>query len=467
MKLKHIIPAAFLLLLSAVACKKIEIKPTGQVPPDQAIKNEADVMANLNATYTPLRGDNFWGGRSQVISELMADFVDGSNFVSGDYPSIFTLNTTGTNGTIANIYREPYIIIQRANVTLDKLSLITAEATRKNAEGQAKFMRGFSAFELVKMFAQPWGYTADNSHNGIVIKTNSEQELARSRNTVKETYDQIILDLKEAETLLPATNGNFPTSWAAKAMLARVYFQMNDFTNAYNYSNQVIASGQFAFDNTASFVTNRFSNPKTTEAIWWLVNETGPSAAPSFGTLRNNANPFQSLGLPLTKEAYQAGTVNAADRRVAWYKDSLTASGTHIYSITKYKANIFVLPVLHITEMKLIRAESAAELNQNLAVAIADINDITNRAYGGTLTPLAGTATAAAVKARVRAERKLEMVFESGDRLQQIKRIGAKGETVLVGQASWNCPGFVLQVPATEISVNVNFQQNPQGGCSR
>lgn len=465
MKLKHIIPAALVTLVVLAGCKKIELEPLGQVPPELAVKNEADVMAILNATYTPLRGDNFWGGRSQIISELMADFVDGTNFVTGDYPSIFSLGTTATNGTVANIYREPYIIIQRANVTLENLTLVGTEATRKNVEGQAKFMRGFSHFELVKMFAQPFGYTPDNSHTGIVVKTNSEFEPLRKRNTVKETYDQIIKDLKEAEVLLPATNGNYPSNWAAKAMLARVYFQMNDFANAYAYANAVIASNQFPFDNTANFVNNRFNAAKTPEAIWWIVNEA--SQNPSFGALRNNVNPEQSMGLPIARSVYLAGSSNTSDRRAVWYKDSLTASGEHVYSIRKYKAPVFVLPVLHITEMKLIRAESAAELNQNLPVAIADINDITNRAYGGALAPLPANATAAAIIARVRAERKLEMAFESGDRLQQIKRIGAKGEPSAVGLASWNCPGFVLQLPATEIITNIEFEQNPQGGCSR
>jgi hypothetical protein len=465
MKLKHIIPATFLLLAALAGCKKIEVKPIGQVSPDQAVKNESDVLAILNATYTPLRGDNFWGGRAQTISELMSDFVDGTNFTTGDWPTIYTLNATATNGTIRNIYTEPYIIIQRANVTLENLGLINTEATRKNAEGQAKFMRAFCHFELVKMFAQPYGYTADNSHPGIVIQTNSEQELRLKRNTVKETYDHIIKDLKDAEALLPASNGNYPSSWAAKAMLARVHFQMNDFANAYTYSNAVITSNQFAFDNTANFVVNRFYNPKTTEAIWWIVNETGRD--PSFGTLRNNQNPEQSIGLPITKSAYLAGSANTSDRRSAWYKDSLYASGEHVYSVRKYKDNDFILPVLHITEMKLIRAESAAELNQNLAVAIADINDITNRAYGGTLAPLPANATPATIISRVRNERKLEMVFESGDRLQQIKRIGAKGESSFMGQAAWNCPGMVLQIPSTEVIVNTNFEQNPQGGCSR
>lgn len=464
MKLRFIIPAA-LLMLTAVACKKIEIEPTGQVPPEQAIKNEADVLATLNATYTPLRGNAFWGGRAQQVGELMADMVDGTPLLSGDWPSIFQLNTTATNGSAREIYVEPYYIIQRANVALENLSLITNEATRKNAEGQAKFMRGFCTFELVKMFAQPYGFTAGNTHNGIVVKTVSGQELARRRNTVKESYDQAIADLKEAETLLPATNGNLPTSWAAKAILARIYFQMNDFANAYNYANQVIASGQFPFDNSAAFVTHRFNTTRTSEAIFWLVNEPGQPAA--FEPLRNTANPTQSLSLQITKTAYQNNTVNPADRRNVWYKDSLTVSGAHVYSVQKYNKPVFVLPVIHVTELKLIRAESAAELNQNLPIAIGDINDITNRAYGGAVAPLPANATPAAIIARVRSERKLEMVFESGDRLQQIKRIGAKGETSMVGQASWNCPGLVLQIPATEINVNINFEQNPQGGCSR
>ncbi|HYC27223.1 MAG TPA: RagB/SusD family nutrient uptake outer membrane protein, partial [Chitinophagaceae bacterium] len=393
MKLKYIIPATLFMLAALAGCKKIEVKPLGQVPPELAVNTERDVLAILNATYTPLRGDNLWGGQSQTISELMSDFVDGTNFVTGDWPTIYTLNATATNATTRNIYTEPYVIIQRANVTLENLALISAEDTRKNAEGQAKFMRAFSHFELVKMFAQPYGYTQDNSHPGIVIKLSSAQEPKRARNTVKEVYDQVIKDLKEAETLLPESNGNYPSSWAAKAMLARVYFQMNDFANAYDYSNQVIASNKFAFDNSPNFITNRFSSPRTSEAIWWIVNEAGQD--PSFGTLRNKGNPEQSLGLPITKNAYTAGTVNPNDRRAAWYKDSLTASGEHVYSVRKYKAPVFELPVLHITEMKLIRAESAAELNQNLAVAIGDINDITNRAYGGNLAPLPANATPA------------------------------------------------------------------------
>ena len=451
------------------ACKKLEVKPTGLIDPSEAIKTEQDVKDLLNGAYTVLRDDGYMGGRMVITSELMADLVDPAP-LTGDYLNIYNFTTTGSTGFINPEYTKPYTVIQRCNNTLENLALVTSsDAEKKNIEGQARFLRAFSNFELVKLFSQPWGYTSDNSHLGIILKTNSGLETTLARSSVKEVYDFIISDLKAAENLLPSTNGNYPTNIAAKAELARVYFQMNDFANAYNYSNEAITLGQsvgITFDNSPDFVRNRFSNPKTTEAIFWIVNEPGQSAA--FQPLRNNSDTFQSLGLTITKMAYDSGVANPNDLRKAWYKDSLpAASASHIYSIKKYSNPSFVLPVIHITEMKLTRAESAAELNQNLDVAIQDINDITNRAYGGMKAPLAASASAATIKGRVRKERRLEMVFESGDRLQQIKRIGALGEVSTSGNAAWNCSGMVLQFPATEINVNENFIANPVSDCSR
>ncbi len=463
MRLKNILSLLALLSCFLMACSKLEVKPPDLVDPADAIKTEQDVKDLLNGTFTVLRDNGFMGGQVQITSELMSDLVNGSN-LTGDYFNIFQFNSTGIN-TTTDQYNRPYTVIQRANNTLENLSLVTSSVdSRKNVEGQALFMRALSYFEMIKLYAQPWGFTPDNSHLGLVIKTNSGMETALPRNTVKEVYDLIISDLRNAETLLPALNGNYPGNLASKALLAKVYFQMNKFDSAYSYANEVISSGQFAFDNSAAFITNRFNDPKTTESIFWIVFEPGWTG--SFDRLSNPANRDQSMGITITQQAFETGTLNANDRRRAWYKDSLiAATGAHIYSVKKYSRPLFVLPLMHITEMKLIRAESAAELNQHLDVAIADINDITNRAYAGTMTPLAGSANATTIKTRVRTERALEMVFESGDRLQQIKRIGAKGETSSSRAAPWNCNGMVLQFPATETNVNSNFVQNPVGPC--
>jgi hypothetical protein len=460
MKFNNIVSIFLFSCILLSACEKLEVKPPDLVDPSVAIKTEQDVKDLLNGCYTVLRDDGFMGGQVQITSELMSDLVNGVP-LTGDYLNIFNFNTTGI-GTINTQYTKPYAIIQRANNTLENLSLVTSsDASKNNIEGQARFMRALSYFEMVKLFTQPWGFTPNNDHLGLVIKTKSDLETALPRATVKEVYDLILSDLTTAQAILPVTNGNYPTNFSAKAILAKVYFQMNKFDSAYKYADQVIASGQFSFDNTAAFITNRFNTVKSSEAIVWIVYE--PTWTGSFGRL--GSNPDQSMSITITKTAYESGALNLNDRRRAWYKDSLiTASQNHIYSIRKYP-KLFVLPLIHVTEMKLIRAESAAELGQNLATAITDINDITNRAYGGTMTALPGGSSAATIKARVRSERPLEMVFESGDRLQQIKRIGAKGETSASRMAPWNCKGMVLQFPAVETNVNSQFVQNPIGPC--
>ena len=457
MKFSKITIPVLAVTIGFTACKKIEITPDGTVETSQAITRESDVKDVLNAAYSPLAGGSFYGGRLQKVSEYLADQANGAS-VTGYDGDIVNYRSSPNGGTF-DVYKEPYYIIQRANKVLENIGLVTSStAAKDNYSGQAKFLRAVGHFELVRLFAQPYGYTSGNTQPGIVIRTISEQELGRARNTVDEVYTTVLNDLRDAQNLLPATNGIYPTKWAAKGYLAKVFFQMNKFDSAWKYANEVITGSTAVFDNDSNFVTKRFNNPVSSEAIFYLVND--PNNV-RFGGLRNDGATAIGLALPITSATYNAGIANSKDFRRKWYTNT-----AGIYGINKYKANPFVLPVLHITEMKLIRAESAAELNTNLATAIADINDITNRAYNATLPPLLAGASAATIKNRVRNERKLEMIYETGDRLQEIKRIGAKGEpSVSHGGAVWNCNGMVLQFPASEFNVNANFIPNLTGGC--
>lgn len=452
-KITFIITGAMLML---GACKKLDdIKPEGLVDPAIAITSEANVREVLTGSYLSLASGNFYGGRLQVVSELMADKADGAGLV-GYEADIYNLRSSSDAGT-AEIYQEPYRAIQRANLTLENLDKVSA-ANKARFEGEARFLRAVAHFELVRIFAQPYGYTTGNTHPGIVVRTSSAFNNSSARNTVAEVYTQVLADLNAAASLLPASNGVLASSWAAKGYLAKVFFQMNKFDSAYKHAGDVISGSGATFDNTAAFITNRFGTTATTETVFGLVQDAVSGAR--FGTLRGaiDATTIANLGLPLTATAYSEGAIGN-DKRSAWYWENLG-----IKRLKKYFVERLSLPLVYITEMKLIRAESAAELNQNLATAIGDMNDIINRAYTAP-APLPGGASAAVVLAKAREQRKLELVYELGDRLQQIKRIGAKGESSFSRTAPWNCNGLVLQFPAADVSVNPNFQPNPQGGC--
>jgi hypothetical protein len=242
---------------------------------------------------------------------------------------------------------------------------------------------------------------------------------------------------------------------------------MNNFTEAYNYANQVISSGKFQFDTD---LNNRFSLNATSaytsskEGILVIKNE-GTLYNPG-GELRTNfrSDVVTPPGFQVTDQFYAIANQKATDKRKAWYSKTLQPD---MNVITKFNNLYFDLPVIHLTEIKLIRAEAGAELGgANLAVAITDINDILTRAYG-TAAALPATTIAASVISTVRNERELEMVGE-GNRVHEIKRIGARsGASANIDRrkSPWNCPGFILQFPKAELDANAAFQLNPEGGC--
>ncbi|MFT3826491.1 MAG: RagB/SusD family nutrient uptake outer membrane protein [Chitinophagaceae bacterium] len=449
-------------LLFAVSCSKfLERKPEGQETQEEALNDEAGVAAFLNGNYTYLADNDFMGGRVQVVSELLGDEYKGDKF-TGDYAEIYKRQNSIFGATRDDLYKKGYKVISASNIVLDNLGKASSDAVKNSFEGQAKFFRGVAHFELVRLFAQPYGYTAENSHLGIPLRINTSVASVQ-RSTVQQVYDQIIADLKRADTLLPdnTDNGKFYTAskWAAKAYLAKVYFQMNRFTEAYAYADAVIKSGKFQLD--ANY-TDRFSLGNSKEPILRIANEVN-HFTPG-GGLRDNFRSDKGIpGMNFTDFFYTYATTKSYDVRKAWYSNTLQA-GYNV--LTKYNKDYFELPIVHLTEIKLIRAEAGAELGgANVAGAITDINDILTRAYGSTTYNLPTSASASAVISTTRSERELEMVGE-GNRVQEIKRIGARsGSNVDRRGSPWNCNGFILQFPKAEQDANASFVMNVEGGC--
>lgn len=440
------------------SCKKsIELEEIGKFTSETAIQTDADIAALLNSSYFALATDDYYGGGYQVYSELLADHIDGTN-LGGNNLGMYTRNTNIFNADNSSFYGQMSKIVFQSNLTLDNLDKATA-ANKTLFEGGAKFLRALAHFDIVRMYAQPYASASAATQPGIPLRLNSVREPI-GRSSVADVYAQIIKDLKDAETMLPATNGVYATKWAAKALLSKVYFQMNDFTNAYTYSNDVITNGGFQSDTS---YRQRYSNGRSKEIIFGLVYETNNPQG-RFQRLRGNYN-TTNAGLPnlrLTSNFYQRATANNADKRAGWYVVKNTFP-----LLNKFDSASITLPVLHLTEMRLIRAESAAESNLNLPVAIADLNLIITRAYGSASSLLlSASATRAAIIEAARRERELEMVGE-GNRLHELKRRGAKGETISIRGAVYNCNGLILPFPNNEVIYSAPLLiQNPIGGCN-
>ena len=449
------------IVLTAGACNKfLDRPPAGQMNSQQVFSADSTIKALTNGLYTYFGEGQFTGGRVQSLSDMLADHLDGSK-LTGDFSEIYKRQNSIFGGTRDDMYKEGYKAVLTANKLLEEVDKASSE-TQPYLIGLASFVRGMVHFEFVRLFAQPYGYSSDNSHPGIPLRL-STAAVSLPRSTVKQVYDQVIADLKKADSLLPADadGGKFYTAskWIAEAYLAKVYFQMNDFANAYIYADQVIKSGKFQLDTDYA---SRYSLGLSKEAILRLPNEVNHFQPGSelIGNWRSDTKPPT---LYFTNQFYNYATADASDKRLVWYSNTLQAGYN---SLTKFNFNYMEEPLVHLTEIYLIRAEAGAELGgATLATSITDINLILTRAYGGASHNLSGSSSANAVIAATRTQRELEMVGE-GNRLQEIKRIGVRtGSNIDRRGSPWNCNGFILQFPKAEQDANAAFQLNPEGNC--
>lgn len=428
--------------------------PENQIRSEDAIRSAADMQKLLNAAYDMLATS--LNGNAQRFAELLADNVTiiGN---SGFLVQVYNRSSDFFNSDVGGFYGDPYEAIVRANSALENLDKITlTEQERNRVEGEAKFIRAVAHFELVRLFAQPFGFTPDNSHLGIVLKTSSKIE-PRTRSTVKQIYDQVIADLSDAEALLPAANSVYATHHAATAYLARVYFQMNDFTNAAAKADQVLGGSPFVFPPD---VNNRYGKQISSEAVFATLST---SVDDNQGSLFKDS--YRSVNataptLRVSDEYYTLLTSNAGDKRAAWVaiKDYNSVENAKVF--TKFDSDYMSVAQLSLTELMLISAESHGELGTQLPLAEGYLNQVKGRAG----VPLLSGASAQTIILEARKERRLEFAGE-GHRLHDLKRLGVQGEGIVVRGAPWDCDGMVLQFPASEQSIE-GYQMNPQGGCN-
>jgi starch-binding outer membrane protein, SusD/RagB family len=259
-------------LLSTTGCEDLDQAPisAGSVP--TFYKSADDFTQALNATYSTLRA---WPDRTLTMSETRSDNIYG---VSSQGIRVWEPINNFSLGVVANEYpadtwSADYLAIYRTNVLLDQLEqngAVLTDAARKSTEAQARFLRAFYYFDLVRYFGRV----------PLVDKPLEPQDVAKiARTPVADVYALIISDLQAAAANLPATYTGADvgriTSGAAKSLLALVYMTRsgstyggiqgpglgtNDYATALGLLNEVIGSGQYQLITAAGTAPNAYAN---------------------------------------------------------------------------------------------------------------------------------------------------------------------------------------------------------------
>lgn len=443
--------------ISISSCEKmLDFEPGNEILADQALETPDDLQKLLYSCYDVMA--NTYYGAYQNLGELLSANLSAPRD-NNDYDEVYNRSTIFFNGTVGNLYGQPYISIFRANTLMENFQYVDSLSAddQQRMEAEARFIRAVSHYDLVNLFAQPYGYTQDNSQLGIVIKENTEFDLL-PRSTVAEVYDLILSDLNFAKDNLPEVNGVYANRFAAEAMLARVYFQMNDFENAAAAASIVINEGPYVLDS----LNARWSDIISTENIFTLVvlSDDGRSSA-LINNYRSDNNDIPQLYASRSYvEDLYGSTIPTTDARSEWFVKIDPTSANYYYNISKFDNNYFNIPYLYLTELLLIQAESLGELNTDLFTAVDNINKIRARAGVPLLNENVDSET---VINAARVERAKEYIGE-GRYVFDLKRRGALGEDIIIRGAPWDCNGEVLQFPISENTGN--FVMNPTGGCN-
>ncbi|KAF2327289.1 RagB/SusD family nutrient uptake outer membrane protein [Flavobacterium daemonense] len=405
-----------------------------------------------------------WIGLSSITSDD-ADKGSSPGDTGTDKDVLDALTYNASNPSAESTFIANYDGINRCNQALNilpKLDKVDA-GLRSRLAGEAKFMRAFMYFTLVKCY----GGVPIVDHLPVP-GLESDRVMQLTRKTAAEVYTFIEADLNDAIAALPdktaysADEKARVSKGAAYALLAKVslyqkkWQQVIDNCNKVtgyalvsDYASQYKATGKF---DSESIFEIYAQGAVPSKGIEGYSNTQGARGTGGWGWGFNT--PSQSL-----VNAYEAGDVRKAATiifRGQTLYDGRVIPNTVENERYNYKAyssaytNAWETDVdikyLRYAEVLLMKAEASNELGQTSA-AIPLVNQIRNRAGLGNTT----ASSQADVRTAIWKERRVEMAFEH-DRFFDLVRTGqAKAAFAVDGKVFTEGKNELFPIPASFI----------------
>jgi hypothetical protein len=440
----------FICILTAASfsgCKKmIEIdSPQNQLTTDKVFADSASAtaaMVNIYALFNIAIDPNY--------NKFLSCYADELTYVGAtqEYLGYVQGTIAPSNSTNSNFWQTSYFAIYSCNSVIEQLQKASglSKTIISGFTGEAKFLRAFSYFYLINTYgAVPLNLQTDVNVNAKAARTDSIT-----------VYQQIIQDLKDAQSTLPinyvSTERVRANKYSASALLARVYLWQSNWANAEASATSVLESGLYTpLPATGSAF---LSNSRETILAFWT----------QYGYVNDNSNFVPSGDAPqFFYTPAQLSAFEAGDQRKSNWILTTTVGPDTYYSPYKYH-NVQdnstaqeYLVALRAGEQYLIRAEARAQQN-NVSGALADLNAIRKRAG---LNNFTGGTDKTSVLAAILHERRMELFTEWGNRYLDLKRTGALNTVIGPIKPAWKSSAAILPIPQTEINTNPNLKQNP------
>lgn len=514
--MKRIYLLIAVVFLAGTSCDDsfIDLAPEGQQSSASFFRTEPQLRQAVIAAYVPLRNlyenDYFLAEMRSDNTHYERSVTRGTAYEMRD--NIADFANDASNNYVYNVYKACYRGISRANIVIGRVaSAEISEEARNEIEGQARFLRAFYYFKLVRYFGGVPLYLKE-------VTTAEEAFLPRA--TVDEVYAQIIADAGDAISMLAPPSG-FPqsgaaTKGAATMLLAEVYMTLHEYEQAEALLRTLPEMGYQLLQDYASVFST--ANKNSRESIFEVQYMQGTQ-----GGQQSN---FIYLFLPRTRNASKITGVATANTGFGGYNNPTpnivrdyepgdsrldvsigiaegTYDGSGFLNISAMKSIVgytepeppavgvrFVKkylnphadvnntddnwPVYRYADALLLLAEALNEQGGAKSTeALTYLNQVRDRAFGVGVSPVA-TTDQAELRDIIAHERRIELAFEN-HRWHDLVRTGkaievmtAYGDEVkdlydyLRPDAYNITPAKLLYpIPVFEIEINPELTQNP------
>jgi starch-binding outer membrane protein, SusD/RagB family len=458
-------------LTLVMSCKKLTESPRSFVTPDKFYTTPGQIEAAFAASLNGLW--SYWGGYGYG----MGAFVHDDQYYGG--------NLVITNNHANFLWNAHYAAIRNLNAAIaamknGSLRPATPIATENLLIAQAKFLRAYNYFMLVRMFG------------GLPLLTEDSEDPITTpiaRSSVADVYKLIVSDFTEAAAKLPATwpaaQRGRPTSDAAKGLLAKAYVTMataplNDVTNyqkAADIARQVIQAGRYSL---VTDINKVFSiETKYGPEMMWSFNSNyadintdpqiyRPGELGGWGDFSVQKEWEQLIPDHPRKHAYILTNINGVH-----YSQSTSAQRPFIKKFMYDKqddfnnySSIMNMPIIRYADVLLIFAEA-----ENMAKggptqeAVDAVNKVIDRANGNidnAAHPRLTTAMSkAAFDAAVIEERNQELSFEFDRWFDLVRKRILKEKSIPSIQTNFSEDDYLFPIPDNDIRLNPLLKQNP------
>ncbi|PXY01327.1 RagB/SusD family nutrient uptake outer membrane protein [Marinifilum breve] len=460
----------------------LEIDPQVTQTPEDYFSSSTDAATEVvNAVYNNLlqwdQHSFSWNGVSSITSDD-ADKGSDPGDTGADKHELDNFTFSASSVSFNEIWVANYRGISFANQALDIIpGLEIEDVLKKRLEGEAKFLRAYYYWNLVRCFGGvpkidkiPDPANAEDITNG------------RTRASKEDIYKLIISDLQfgienlQERSAMNSSDLGRATKGAAKTFLAKVYMYQKNWDEAFKLTNEVIQSGEYSLvadyaqiwresgeNSSESIFEVQASGTTPNKGIQGYVAHQGVRGQLGWGfntpskdleDTYEAADPRKDATIIFPGETMWDGVeINASTPNPRYNEKAYISKTMETFNGNDWESNKNIR-IFRYAEVLLINAEAANELGQT-ANALTSLNQVRNRVG---LTD----ATSDNLKEKIWHERRIELAMEH-DRFFDLVRQGRAGEVLRAhGKSFVDGKHEVFPIPQTQIELSGGIlTQNP------